>query len=426
MALNMRTSQAGLNVIKAFEGFRARSELLPNGRWIIGYGHVRQAKKGLRVSESEAEAILREYDLPPVERFVMRCVLAPTTQNEFDALVSLAFNVGPKAFASSDVVASLNGGNRLEAAQGFDAWRRAKIGGRVQIVDALVRRRAAEKALFLNAPGRMPVASSRLYRAMHDSDALPVPPAPREILVEHNPPPQIEDLLPDEEEDAPETVSLEALFDELQPADRIVETPTETPTATEAAAESVREQMVRILGENGDKVSTPTPSTDGATPEEITAAISELAGDMADGNVQKSVWPGQDDLPMPPAEAPSDDPIEDVDDLLTPLADTEVIDDLEEVEVSQESIERAVEMNESLAPRSDMARFMAALPFGILALIGAALTGFGIASQFGLIRSGRTIENTMAIYMPPFLILLGVILFLAMAFYFVRIIGRDD
>lgn len=71
MALNMRTSQAGLNVIKAFEGFRARSELLPNGRWIIGYGHVRQAKKGLRVSESEAEAILREYDLPPVERFVM-------------------------------------------------------------------------------------------------------------------------------------------------------------------------------------------------------------------------------------------------------------------------------------------------------------------------------------------------------------------
>ena len=73
-----------------------------------------------------------------------------------------------------------------------------------------------------------------------------------------------------------------------------------------------------------------------------------------------------------------------------------------------------------------MGRFMAALPFGILALIGAALTGFGIASQFGLIRSGRTIENTMAIYMPPFLILLGVILFLAMAFYFVRIIGRDE
>ena len=166
MALNMRTSQAGLDVIKAFEGFRARSEALPNGRWIIGYGHMRRARAGTRVSETEAEAILREYDLPPVERYVMRCVLAPMSQNEFDALVSLAFNIGPKAFASSDVVASMNGGNRLEAAQAFDHWRRAKIGGRVQIVDALVRRRAAEKALFLNAPGRMPVASSRLYLSL--------------------------------------------------------------------------------------------------------------------------------------------------------------------------------------------------------------------------------------------------------------------
>ena len=150
MALNMRTSQAGLDVIKAFEGFRARSEALPNGRWIIGYGHMRRARQGIRVSEMEAEAILREYDLPPVERYVMRCVLAPMSQNEFDALVSLAFNIGPKAFASSDVVAGINGGNRLDAAQAFDHWRRAKIGGRVQIVDALVRRRAAEKALFLN------------------------------------------------------------------------------------------------------------------------------------------------------------------------------------------------------------------------------------------------------------------------------------
>ena len=126
MALNMRTSQAGLDVIKAFEGFRARSEALPNGRWIIGYGHMRRARKGIRVSETEAEAILREYDLPPVERYVTRCVLAPMSQNEFDALVSLAFNIGPKAFASSDVVAGINGGNRLEAAEAFDDWRRGR------------------------------------------------------------------------------------------------------------------------------------------------------------------------------------------------------------------------------------------------------------------------------------------------------------
>lgn len=408
MALNMRTSQAGLDVIKAFEGFRGRSELLPNGRWIIGYGHLRRAKEGVRVNESEAEAILREYDLPPVERFVMRCVLAPTTQNEFDALVSLAFNIGPKAFASSDVVASMNGGNRLEAAQAFDAWRRAKIGGRVQIVDALVRRRAAEKALFLNARGRMPIASSRLYRAMHDSEALPVPPPPREILVEHTP---------------SSTAQLEAPV-----KDTGTETKDETPkSATQAAAESVRQQMIRILGENGDNVSPPPPSsTDGATPEEITAAISELAGETASSPVQKSVWPQHEDLPLPPEMDAPEQAVIDDGELLAPITESAVIDDLESVEISPESITRAVEMNQAFEIESQRGSFLAALPFGILALIGSALGGYGIASQFGLIQSGRTVENTAAIYIPPFLIVLGVSLFMVMAYYFVRTLTTDD
>lgn len=406
MALNMRTSQAGLNVIKAFEGFRGRSELLPNGRWIIGYGHLRRAKEGVRVNESEAEAILREYDLPPVERFVMRCVLAPTTQNEFDALVSLAFNIGPKAFASSDVVASMNGGNRLEAAHAFDAWRRAKIGGRVQIVDALVRRRAAEKALFLNAPGRMPVASSRLYRAMHDSEAAPALPAPREILVEHTMTPVSQlDAQPDPMEagrDAPQS-------------------------ATQAAAESVRQQMIRILGENGDNVSPPPPSsTDGATPEEITAAISELAGETESQPLQKSVWPQHEDLPPPPDMDSPATPVMNDGDLLAPIADGDVIDDLESVEVTPESIERAVELNHAIETDNQTGSLLAALPFGILALIGSALGGYGLAAQFGLIQSDRTIENTLAIYMPPFLILLGFMLFMVMAYYFVRTLNADD
>lgn len=409
MALNMRTSQAGLDVIKTFEGFRARSELLPNGRWIIGYGHVRQAKEGVRVSESEAEAILREYDLPPVERFVMRCILAPTTQNEFDALVSLAFNIGPKAFSSSDVVASFNGGNRLEAAQAFDGWRRAKIGGRIQIVDALVRRRAAEKALFLQTPGHVPTASSRLYRAMHDSDSLPVAPTPREILVEHNSIPVVELEAMDEESEAPYPDAQE----------------TEIPSAMEAAAESVREQMIRILGEDGDKVSAKSPSTDGATPEEITAAISELAGDTSGQTLQKSVWPNHEELSPVPDMDPVEDSLEPIEDLLEPIDEAALIDDLEHVSVTPESIERAVEMNGGAASHAEPSGLRAALPFGILALIGAALGGFGMASQFGLIQSGRTIENTAAIYMPPVLMLLGVLLFIAMAYYFVRALTAD-
>lgn len=401
MALNMRTSQAGLDVIKAFEGFRARSEALPNGRWIIGYGHMRRARQGIRVSEMEAEAILREYDLPPVERYVMRCVLAPMSQNEFDALVSLAFNIGAKAFASSDVVAGINGGNRLDAAEAFDHWRRAKIGGRVQIVDALVRRRAAEKALFLNAPGRMPVASSRLYRALHDSEALSYAPEPREILVEHHPgvsqnPTQAEDA-------------------------------TEKPvrTATEEAAESVRQQMVRILGETQEQADR-DDSTDGATPEEITAAISELAGEDQARGVQKSVWPQREDLPPPPFmdedafEADSDPNSEAT--ALTP----EVIDDLEEVEISQASIDRAIEVNEAIEAEERTGSFLAALPFGVLALIGAVLGGYGIAGQFGLVSSREPGTSGLESFLPIFLILIGLILLGVMGYYFVRTLMSDD
>jgi lysozyme len=402
MALNMRTSQAGLDVIKAFEGFRARSEALPNGRWIIGYGHMRRARKGIRISETEAEAILREYDLPPVERYVMRCVLAPMSQNEFDALVSLAFNIGPKAFASSDVVASINGGNRLEAAESFDHWRRAKIGGRVQIVDALVRRRAAEKALFLNAPGRMPVASSRLYRALHDSEAVAHTPAPREILVEHRP-------------------------DSTQTPARIEASATDrVRTATEEAAESVRQQMVRILGESDPDAAQQDHSTDGATPEEITAAISELAGETQETGVQKSVWPQREDLPPPPflqAEMPQSGAADSND---TPVLTPEVIDDLEQVEVSQESIERAIEVNDAMEAEARAGSLLSALPFGVLALIGFALGGYGVASQFGLIVPESGYRTGLEAFLPIFLILLGVILFGVMAYYFVRTLTSED
>ena len=401
MALNMRTSQAGLDVIKAFEGFRARSEHLPNGRWIIGYGHMRRARQGIRVSEMEAEAILREYDLPPVERYVMRCVLAPMSQNEFDALVSLAFNIGPKAFASSDVVAGINGGNRLDAAQAFDHWRRAKIGGRVQIVDALVRRRAAEKALFLNAPGRMPVASSRLYRAMHDSEALSHSPKPREILVEHRPE-SAQQLKTQGEK--PETPQL---------------------TATEEAAESVRQQMVRILGETETEPDTGV-FTDGASPEEITAAISELAGEDQARGVQKSVWPQREDLPPPPFLT-QNELAADVDTQAdTPALTPEIIDDLEEVEVSQDSIERAIEVNEAIEAENTAGSVLAALPFGVLALIGAVLGSYGVASLLGLVGANDVQTTGLQSFLPVFLILIGAILLGVMGYYFIRTLASDD
>jgi lysozyme len=161
MAGRLRTSAGGLELIKSFEGFRAAATRLPDGRWTIGYGHVRTAREGLTISPKDAEDLL-VYDLKPVEDAIVAMTYAPLNQNQFDALVSLAFNISPGQFRDSDVLRNLNAGDFLSAAAGFDLWRKARIHGRVMIVDALVRRRAAEKALFLEHPDGRPSAPTPL------------------------------------------------------------------------------------------------------------------------------------------------------------------------------------------------------------------------------------------------------------------------
>jgi lysozyme len=159
MPASLRTSRAGLDLIKSFEGFRASAARLPDGRWTIGYGHVRSAREGLTIVERDAEDLLR-YDLQPVEQAIRDWTLAPLTQNQFDALASLVFNISPGQFRDSEVLRRLNAGEYLVAAACFDAWRKARVNGRLIVVDALVRRRAAEKALFLEpAEGRAAAAT---------------------------------------------------------------------------------------------------------------------------------------------------------------------------------------------------------------------------------------------------------------------------
>ncbi len=156
-----RTSQQGIDLIKGFEGFRATASRLPDGRWIIGHGHVKSAREGVAVTPRDAEDLLR-YDLREVEDALANLVFAPLNQNQFDALASLVFNISPVQFRNSEILRRLNGGDYLGAAAGFEAWRRARINGRVMVIDALVRRRAAEKALFLDNPASRPTAPSPL------------------------------------------------------------------------------------------------------------------------------------------------------------------------------------------------------------------------------------------------------------------------
>jgi lysozyme len=97
-------------------------------------------------------------------------VFTPLTQNQFDALSAFVFNIGPDAFGRSAVLRRLNEGRLTEAACGMELWRRAELDGEVIVVDALVRRRAAEKALFLTPQGGWIPVPSPLIAARLDAD----------------------------------------------------------------------------------------------------------------------------------------------------------------------------------------------------------------------------------------------------------------
>lgn len=151
-------SANGLALIQQHEGFRAEPAQLPDGNWVVGYSHVRVGEPGAPVSESEAADLLT-IDLAPVERLINARVAQTLTQSQFDALVSFAFSIGEEAFASSQVLRRVAKGDFVAAACAMDAWRKSEVSGELEIVDSLVRRRAAEKAMFLRDLPQEPAPS---------------------------------------------------------------------------------------------------------------------------------------------------------------------------------------------------------------------------------------------------------------------------
>lgn len=144
----MRTGETGLNLIKGYEGLRMSAHYAPSEQWTVGYGHTGSARHGMSVTEGDAERLLRD-DVKPIEALLASTVRAPLNQNEHDALVSLVFNIGEDNWKRSTVLRKINAGDKLAAAQAFEMWNKARINGELVALDGLVRRRAAEKSLFL-------------------------------------------------------------------------------------------------------------------------------------------------------------------------------------------------------------------------------------------------------------------------------------
>ena len=164
-----QVSEAGLQLIMSFEGYRASAAQLPDGRWTIGYGHTKSARAGAKVSPADARILLL-YDLSEINLAMQALIFTPLSQNQVDALSSFTFNIGLESFQTSAVLQRVNEGALLQAACAIDLWRRAQLQGEDFVVDALVRRRAAEKALFLTPAAGWSPAPSPVVRPQLDLD----------------------------------------------------------------------------------------------------------------------------------------------------------------------------------------------------------------------------------------------------------------
>lgn len=137
-------SSTGLALTRSFEGLRLTAYEDSAGVWTIGYGHTGpEVQHGQCISEIEAEALLHA-DLASAVRAVRKAVQVSLAQYHFDALVDFCFNTGRGSFLGSSLLRYVNQGEFDSAAVQFGLWVHA--GGKV--VPGLVRRRAAEAALF--------------------------------------------------------------------------------------------------------------------------------------------------------------------------------------------------------------------------------------------------------------------------------------
>lgn len=140
-------TEAGLQLIQRFEGFRANPYLCPAGYWTIGYGHVIKNPKDFSygLTENEAQALLSS-DIIKAEYAVFRLITVPLTDGMFDALVSFTFNLGSGALQRSALRRKVNREEHEDVPTEFRRWIWA--GGKK--LKGLLIRRNAEAALYIS------------------------------------------------------------------------------------------------------------------------------------------------------------------------------------------------------------------------------------------------------------------------------------
>jgi len=149
-----KINQTGLKLIMAFEPLvleTTTDPIDPSGVPMIGYGTTKGVRRGMKITQAEAEVLLK-IDLESVEKSVINLVKVPLDDNQFSALVSFAHNLGSTTLADSTLLKVLNSGDYKKASDEFLIW---DNGGREvnpdpsKVIPDLSLRRQAERALFL-------------------------------------------------------------------------------------------------------------------------------------------------------------------------------------------------------------------------------------------------------------------------------------
>ena len=140
----MRTGNKGIELIKHFEGCELEAYKCPAGVWTIGYGHIKGVHEGMKITEMQAEEMLKS-ELHEYEGYINDYVTVPLNQNQFDAMVSWVYNLGGGNLRSSTLLKVLNAGDYDGVPAQMLRWNKA--GGKV--LEGLTRRRQAEADLFV-------------------------------------------------------------------------------------------------------------------------------------------------------------------------------------------------------------------------------------------------------------------------------------
>lgn len=144
----MRTSEKGIEFIKLSEGLLLKAYQDSGGVWTIGYGHTKGVKKGDQITEFMATEYLKD-DLRASEQAVNLYVTSEIDQNQFDALVSFTFNLGPGNLKSSTLLKRVNADpNDPDIERQFKRW----IYCKGVILKGLVKRREREAAIYFGRP----------------------------------------------------------------------------------------------------------------------------------------------------------------------------------------------------------------------------------------------------------------------------------